>query len=113
MPISRYKNNIITVTDIRDHEELLTKRGISKAVHFSFSRFKELKVRDILDLNIIPHTWSSSDRLFKLSSRYYGDPTYWWVIAYFNNKPLETDFILGETVEIPTPLEKILMIMEY
>ena len=113
MPISRYKNNPIVITDSFDHKNLLDKRGVTQVTHFSFTKFKELKVRDILNINIINHTWESSDRLFKLSHRYYGDPTYWWGIAYFNNKPLETDFILGETVQIPTPLEKILIALEY
>tara|TARA_R100001224_G_C3927493_1_gene117500 strand:- start:221 stop:562 length:342 start_codon:yes stop_codon:yes gene_type:complete len=113
MPISRYKNNQIVVTDSFDHEELLNKRNVSQVTHFSFYRFKELKIRDVLDLNILNHTWESSDRLFKLSYKYYGDPTYWWVIAYFNGKPLETDFNLGQIVEIPTPLEKILTALEY
>lgn len=113
MAVSRYKNNRIVVTDRFDHQELLNKRKVAQITHFSFYKFKELKVRDVLDLNILNHTWVSEDRLFKLSYKYYGDPTYWWVIAYFNGKPLETDFKIGEVLEIPTPLEKILIALDY
>tara|TARA_R100001510_G_C7648020_1_gene205330 strand:- start:1589 stop:1930 length:342 start_codon:yes stop_codon:yes gene_type:complete len=113
MPVSRYKKNDLVNTTNYEHENLLDKRGVRVITHYSFAQFKTLKIRDIANINIVTHTWESSDRFYKLSSKYYGDPTYWWIIAYFNNKPLETDLNLGEIVEIPVPLEKILIALDY
>lgn len=33
----------------------------------------------------VTHTVKSTDTLHSLSLKYYNNPTYWWVIAYFNN----------------------------
>ena len=113
MPKSRYdKNDLVTTTSF-EHPDLLDKRGVRTVNHYSFTKFKTLRIKDIANVNIVIHTWQSSDRFFKLANKYYGDSTYWWIIAYFNNKPLETDLNLGDEVEIPVPLERILLALEY
>ena len=88
-------------------------RGVNHITHYSFEKLKNLKVKDIRNIDIITHVWKSHDRYFKLAATYYDDPSYWWVIAYFNNKPLETDLELGETLLIPVPLSYILSALEY
>lgn len=113
MPVSRYKNNILVVTAEYPYKDILKKRDVSSITHLSFKEFKVLKMRDLEGIEIINHTWESSDRFFKLASRYYGDPTYWWIIAYYNNLPLETDAELGQLIEIPTPLEYVLTALGY
>ena len=45
------------------------------------------------------------DKLYKFAHEYYGDPNLWWVIAWYNNKPTDAHFKLGETVYIPRELE--------
>ena len=112
MPVSRYNKNIIVRTSEKEYEDILNRRGVSYIAHYSFKNFKVLKNRDLLGVDIINHTWERSDRFSKLSSQYYNDPTYWWVIAYFNNLPLETDAEIGQTIEIPVPLEYILSALE-
>ena len=52
--------------------------------------------------------WKRGDRLHKYAEKYYGDPTYWWVIAWFNKKPTEAHIKTGELIKIPTPVEEIL-----
>ena len=51
----------------------------------------------------VTHKLKSSDTLNSLSLKYYNNPTFWWVIAYFNNiqdpfKPLIDKY---EIVRIP------------
>jgi hypothetical protein len=51
----------------------------------------------------VTHKVRSNDTLNSLSLKYYNNPTYWWVIAYFNNvqdafKPLTDKY---ETLKIP------------
>ena len=49
------------------------------------------------------HKIKNNDTLHSLALKYYNNPTYWWVIAYFNDiqdafKPLKDKF---ETLKIP------------
>jgi hypothetical protein len=37
------------------------------------------------DVNWVAHKVVSTDTLDKLALTYYSNPTYWWVIAYFND----------------------------
>ena len=113
MPASRYKNNELVRTAGIEYFNILKKREKKFIDHLSFEPYKILRVRDLDNLDIINHTWVPSDRFFKLASEYYGDPTYWWIIAYYNNTPLETDVEIGQTIEIPTPLPYILAALEY
>lgn len=52
----------------------------------------------------VTHEVKSNDTLNSLSLKYYNNPTFWWVIAYFNNiqdpfKPLRDKF---KTIKIPS-----------
>jgi len=58
-----------------------------------------------LSVDNLTHIWSHGDRLWKLSEQYYGNPNYWWLIAWFNRKPTENHFSIGDTVIIPAPFE--------
>ena len=51
----------------------------------------------------VTHKVRSNDTLNSLALKYYNNPTFWWVIAYFNNvqdpfKPLKDKY---ETLRIP------------
>jgi nucleoid-associated protein YgaU len=51
----------------------------------------------------VTHKVKSNDTLHSLALKYYNNPTYWWVIAYFNNvqdsfKPLIEKY---QTLKIP------------
>lgn len=52
----------------------------------------------------VTHKLRSNDTLESLALKYYNNPTFWWIIAYFNNiqdpfKPLRNTF---ETIRIPS-----------
>jgi hypothetical protein len=65
---------------------------------------------DMANLEVQSKIWSPGDKYFKLANEFYGDPEYWWIIAWYNARPLESDFLPGDVVEIPTPLE---LVLEY
>lgn len=51
----------------------------------------------------VTHKVRSNDTLDALSLKYYNNPTFWWIIAYFNNiqdpfKPIKNKYI---TLKIP------------
>jgi len=54
------------------------------------------------------HVWSSGDRYYSLSNKYYDDPRYWWLIAWFNERPTEQHNTPGDTIFIPIPLSQAL-----
>ena len=83
MAVSRYRNNTVTTTSGEEYADVLTSRGVNSVTHYSFEAFKNLKIGDILGIQVETHTWESSDRFLSLA-KYYGDPTYWWIIASFN-----------------------------
>ena len=37
------------------------------------------------EAEFVTHKVKQNDTLHSLSLRYYNNPTYWWIIAYFNN----------------------------
>lgn len=52
------------------------------------------------ELDFFSHVWKQGDSLYKLADEYYNDPELWWVITWFNKKPLPSDYKLGDIVEI-------------
>ena len=52
----------------------------------------------------VTHKVASNDTLHSLALKYYNNPTFWWIIAYFNDiqdsfKPLKIKY---ETLKIPS-----------
>lgn len=52
-------------------------------------------------VDVINHTWKSSDRMDKVSFLYYGDERLWWIICWFNNLPDESFLSPGTPVLVP------------
>lgn len=104
----RYRNrNIIFNQDNELYQEMFTKRGTSgiyqyNTANYDFSKIKEsnLKFKEVY--------WKNGDRLYKLSYQFYNDVDYWWAIAFFNQKPTDSDFKIGDLVLIPYPLQDFL-----
>jgi nucleoid-associated protein YgaU len=57
------------------------------------------------------YIWSIGDHFYNLAAKYYGDPTYWWVIAWYNGTPTEADVSPGTIIQIPTNLEEALRLL--
>ena len=78
----------------------LTQFGTAQLKYPTASQIKELDVRSVV--------WTVGQKYFKLADEFYGDPAFWWIIAWYNQKPLEAHIQAGDVVEIPLPLELIL-----
>ena len=65
-------------------------------------------VEELADFTIVNHIWKIGDRFYKLSYEYYGAVDYWWIISWFNQKPLETDIALGDALNIPFPIDELI-----
>lgn len=113
MAVSRYKKSKVATIDPNYYKEILKNRSARNINVITLEQFKELKVGQLTGLGIETHIWGPADRFYKLSNTYYGTPIYWWIIAYFNQTPLEADVELGQKMLIPVPLERILEAMDY
>jgi hypothetical protein len=109
--MSRYltlnkKTTSIQTTD--SMYDVINKRNVEQVTHYVTKQLNKITAEDINDLNITAHIWHSTDKYWKLSSTYYGDPQYWYIIAWFNNKPVESMNNIGDQILIPQPLDRIL-----
>ena len=112
MAINRYRGNGLVINEDSQYKELFRARGIDQVILVSFRKFKKLRYKDLTGVTLENYRWKSTDRFYKLSEQYYGDSVYWWIIASFNNTPLETDVKIGQNILIPTPLDRILEILD-
>lgn len=110
MAISRYnKRNVINNDDSSYVlSNIFKKRGVNMINHFAATELSYPSPEDIQDIIEITAIWGIGSSYYKLAHEFYNDPQYWWVIAWYNLRPLETDFAAGDTVIIPTPLETVL-----
>lgn len=108
---TRYSGLSTKTTSIQNSEsmqEALSNRGLNQITHYNTLKLKTLSVSQIRSLTTNTYIWSSNDRFWKLSATYYGDPKYWWIIAWYNKKPIEAMINVGDKILIPFPLDKIL-----
>tara|TARA_R110000824_G_scaffold243184_2_gene431798 strand:+ start:456 stop:818 length:363 start_codon:yes stop_codon:yes gene_type:complete len=59
---------------------------------------------DFRHINSQSYVWQYGDKFWKVATKFYGMPTVWWIIPWFNKKPLEADYKPGDVIEIPFPL---------
>ena len=59
----------------------------------------------------VNHIWKLGDRYYHLAAKYYGEPQYWWIIAWYNGMPTEADVQPGDLIAVPTDLEQALRIL--
>ena len=100
----RYKNR----GTFENFSEASFRRGNMTTEQYASPDPLNLSEEFLASLNYSETVWQSNTKLWKLSEANYGDPSFWWVIALFNNKPTDAHFKLGDIVMIPTPLEKVL-----
>jgi hypothetical protein len=106
--MSRYKNSNIKTNTEALYKKLRKARGLPNAlVQFETNRQSAPTVDEIKVLNNVGHIWTTGDRLYKLANKYYNDPELWWIIAWYNNKPTESHFKVGDLIQIPLPLERV------
>lgn len=79
-----------------------------ETLNISYPSFDEM-----LELDFENYVWTVGDRYYKLATTFYGNPNYWWVIAWFNKKPTESHIKIGDMIRIPTSLDSALAVMGY
>lgn len=105
---NRYINRPIRVNDLEFYKEFMEQRQIKQLNQYLTPNIPELTFQRRRSLQTVDHIWKTGDKLYKLASQHYGDPTLWWLIAWYNEKPTEAHFYLGDVVSIPLPLGRVL-----
>ena len=110
MSITRYNKRSIITNSSEDYmfSDMFKKRGIKRGVQQFSTPDLSSNGGDYSNVSTVSVTWSIGTKYFNLAKQYYGDEEYWWIIAWYNLRPLETDFKPGEIVLVPVPLEAIL-----
>jgi len=90
------------------YEEILEERGVKYIRQYGTANLTHPTPEERAKLERIGHIWKTGDRFYKLAYEYYGDPKYWWVIAWYNKKPTESHLKTGDVIKIPLPLYKAL-----
>ena len=108
--VSRYDNVDVFVNREKMYSNVFKDRGISQIQQFGTRNLKFPTIEQLTELNIIAHTWRYGDRFSNLAHSNYGDAKLWWVIAFFNQEPTESNLKFGSIVYVPHPLERILSI---
>jgi len=106
--MSRYNNKPTAINQEELYEDLLKQRGRKFIKQYMTPNMYHPTADDYARLEIVTHTWKRGDRYFKLAHTYYGTTKYWWVIAWFNQKPTESHLEYGDVLEIPLPLDRAL-----
>jgi hypothetical protein len=110
MAVSRYDNRPILFNNSEIYENVFQRRGIKHVSQYGTPVIDFPLAEEIRDLKLETHTWKSNDSFYKLAYEHYDDPSYWWIIPWFNKKPTEFHFQLGDLVYIPGPLIEVLVV---
>jgi hypothetical protein len=107
---SRFNNRRVFTN--RTSGRQLARRGTRFIRQYNTPTMNYPSTAEMRDLTVQQEFWGVGTKFYKLAHKYYNDSSLWWIIAWFNKKPLESDFSNGDLVLIPLPLVKVLDIFE-
>ena len=106
---SRYDTVSIGINQSSKYEKIFKNRNVKFVRQYFTPILEHLTTQEISTLSTTSHIWKLGD---KLAHQYYGDSTLWWVIAWFNQAPTESHLNIGDIIVIPSPLEKVLALLD-
>jgi hypothetical protein len=109
------RNNNRTIFNNNDslYDQKFKDRGVTSISQFKSADLKYPTPEQIATLERINHIWKHGDSFEKLAYLYYKDSTFWWVIPFFNQKPTEQHYSIGDNVYIPLPLYAVMNVLGY
>ena len=105
---SRFSIRRTFVNNSVSYQEQLDNRNVRFINQYGSPKYRYPSVEQISSLTIQKEIWAVGMRFYKLADQYYNDVEMWWLIPWFNKKPLETDFKVADIILIPTPLDRVL-----
>ena len=108
--MARDDDRKVKVTEQDEYDRLIKRRGKKRLTHQTTPIFTGPTSRQRKTIATTRRVWSAGDTLMKMSKQYYGDVRYWYIIAWYNFKPTDAHFQLGDVVFVPTNLSKVLSV---
>ncbi len=87
------------------------RRGQKKIQQYDTPIMRNPTVADRASIITNKHVWKYGDRLYNLSYKYYSDPTFWWIIAWWNGYGIEGDIKPGAILHIPLDISEAIKIL--
>ncbi len=107
--LNRYRDLIKVDSKLR--ENIFDRKHVNQITQTTRLRFNEPTEEELRDeLSYIEKIFSIGDKMYKYAYDVYGSTEYWWVIAWFNNKPTDVHCKVGDVIYVPTPLDKAIII---
>ena len=107
--LNQYRTNI--TVDSKHREPIFQRKYLTEVVQTATLRLNEPTEEELRDeFNYVEKIYSLGDKLYKYAYEVYGSTEYWWVIAWFNNKPTDMHCKIGETIYIPVPLDRAIIV---
>ena len=112
MARNRYDNRTIFTNTSEEYEEWLEGREVNSIEQYGtpFMIQPTPQIRATINSTFV--IWKRGTSFQKLAAEHYGDPTYWWVIAWYNFTPTEAHVKYGSSVEIPLSVEQALRVLK-
>ena len=110
MATSRNENREIFINSNKLYSQKKKDRGVGFFRQFGTPKLKKVTAEEFGQINALPRIWRLGDRYYKLAHEFYGSSEYWWLIAWFNDKPTESHLKIGDPVYIPVPLNDALLL---
>jgi hypothetical protein len=107
--MSRYNNYRILNNSNEYYRKLRQERNNIKNIRqYETPILRHPSIAERANMETTQIIWSTGDRLYKLAQQYYNDVTLWWIIAWYNGRPTEVDFLPGDLITIPLSAEKVI-----
>lgn len=94
------------------YSKLFENRDVNGIKQYTTALLKYPEPAEMSTLTVISYTWKQGDHYWKLAHQHYGRSDLWWIIAWYNKRPTEAHLKLGQTIFIPTPLSRILGLLD-
>lgn len=88
------------------YRDFYNRTGTEFVRHFGLVTYGDPSQESFLkQVEVSQHTYKVGDSLSKLAHKHYGEARYWWILAWFNSKPMDSHCEIGEVILIPKPLD--------
>lgn len=110
--MSRYNTRNKALNENELYRKKFESRDVKSILQYKTPILKFPTVGEEFTINVRSHIWRSTDRLYRLANKFYGDFRLWWVIAQYNKISSEANIELGSVIMIPYPLATVLQYVE-
>jgi len=104
----KIKNSVI-INNSEMYDDFFEDRGVNHIKHNSLGSLNLAFNQE--NYAYTNHVWRKGDTLIRLADTYYKQFSYWYIIAYFNKKPVDSMYDLGENIKIPSNPDNILSLI--